>query len=158
MCMKQGCFVGAYLGALPLEIEPNSPEEAHVDIRDPHQREAGNQIAAPIGIEKLIASDDEEGRRNVVAKTVLAGKEIEELALVDPAAYLALRDAVVTEFPNHFLMRDRPSNRGDRKRQNEQRHAHWPKNGCERAPVTAGLREPSLLRVNRPDTLSRSTD
>jgi hypothetical protein len=56
-------------------------KRAHVDVRDPHQREQGEKIASPIGIKKLEARDDQEDRGYLVAEAVFARKQVEEFPL-----------------------------------------------------------------------------
>jgi hypothetical protein len=110
LALSDSALLHRNFGALFTNIEPNLPEETHVDVGHPHQGEACDQIAAPVRIQKFVARDDEESCRDVVAEAVLAGEEIEELAFVDAAAGLALGETDVTKLAYHFFMRNGPRN------------------------------------------------
>ncbi len=110
MSVEQFCFFRADFGAFLPEIEPNYSEESHIYVRNPNQSESRDEITAPIGVKQLIASDDQKSRGYVVAKTIFTGKKVEELALINPPTYFALRHAKVTKFANHLFMGDRPGN------------------------------------------------
>lgn len=64
------------------DTEAKAAEDTHVEICYPDQGKSRNEIAAPIGKEKLIASDDEEEKGHVMAEAVFAGEDIEEFACI----------------------------------------------------------------------------
>ncbi len=109
MSVEKHCFFRADFGAFFPEIQPNSPEETHIYVRNPHQSETRNEVAAPIGVKKLIASDDQKCRGYIVAEAIFASKKIEELALINPPAYFTFRNAIVAKFADHFFMGNGPS-------------------------------------------------
>jgi hypothetical protein len=111
--VKHCCFFLANFDAFFPEVEPNPPEEAHIHVGNPDQSETGDEIAAPVGVKKLIASDQQKRRGYVVAETVFTGKEVEELALINPLAYFAFGNAIIAKFANNFFMSDGPRNRGN---------------------------------------------
>ena len=83
------------LESLLTDVEPQSPEHAHVEVRDPHAREARDDVAAPVRVDELEARHDEREHRDPVAEAVLAREEIEELPLPQGPADLAVADAEV---------------------------------------------------------------
>lgn len=67
-----------------------------------------------------------------MAETVLAGKQVEELAAEDRAGTFALAAAEIARLAKHFLVRDRPGDAGDGESQQEEpchllrkRHGNW---------------------------------
>ena len=48
------------LDALFLDVEPEPAEEAHIQVGYPHQCKAGDQVSAPIVIQKFVARDHQE--------------------------------------------------------------------------------------------------
>jgi hypothetical protein len=117
---RQSRFLRGDFGAFHPQVETDPAENAHVYVGDPHQCETGNQVSAPIRVQQLEAGYDEENHSNVMAETVFAGKQIEEFALVDASARLALASAIVAEFADEFLMCDGPRNGRNGKRQYKQ--------------------------------------
>lgn len=87
---------------------------AHVHIGYPHQREAGNHVATPIGVNQLISGNDEDKKSNVMAETIFAGKQVEELALVKVLAIDRFFDAKLPQFPKYFFLGKCPGNTGNR--------------------------------------------
>ena len=77
-------------------IEPQAGVNAHVLVCHPDQGKTADQIAAPIIIKQLVARDDQEKDRDVVAETVFAGKKKEELACKKRGIFFALAQAVLT--------------------------------------------------------------
>lgn len=73
------CFLRLDFHLLMLDIQAKVVVNAHVLIGNPHQSEKGNEIAAPIGVEQFEAGDNKKSRRNIVAETVFAGKQIKKL-------------------------------------------------------------------------------
>src|SRR6476620_7489438 len=49
-------FFGLDLDALALDVEAQSSEQAHVDVRHPHEREPSEDGATPVGNQQAIAS------------------------------------------------------------------------------------------------------
>src|ERR1700722_5259460 len=96
------------------EIGSNEKEKAHVGISDPDQRKAGDQETAPIGIEQLIAGDQEQQGGHIKAKTILAGKEIKEFPVEQGSSGQALPFTEGPGFGKYFFVRDRPGDTGDR--------------------------------------------
>src|ERR1044072_559888 len=98
---------------LALDVEAEAVVEAHVLVCDPDEREAADEIAAPVFVEQLVARNEEEEDCDVVAEAVFAGKEIEELPLVPAATILALAHAELTRLAEDLLVCHRPGNARD---------------------------------------------
>ena len=64
-----------------LQVYPDDIIQTHVDICDPDQGKARKQIPTPIGSIKLKTGKYEHENSNIMAKAVLAGKEVKELSL-----------------------------------------------------------------------------
>lgn len=96
------------------DIEAQAGVNAHILIGDPDQREKGNEVPAPVVVEKLVAGDDEEKRRHVVAEAEFAGEEEEELAARGVGMTLTLSDAIFARLTKDFFMRYGPGDTGDR--------------------------------------------
>jgi len=71
-----------YLALYPVffNIDADKAKQTHVHVRYPNQRETGDEITAPIIKQQLIIGNEQENYRNVMAKTIFAGKQVEELA------------------------------------------------------------------------------
>jgi len=65
---------------------------------------SGDQVAAPIGEQKLVSGDYQKDHGNVVAETVFASEEVKELALVDAPARMALRKTIIAKLSNDLLV------------------------------------------------------
>jgi hypothetical protein len=113
--VEKRSFFGADLGAFLTDIQSDSAKEAHIYVGNPNQSEPGNEVAAPVGIEQLKASNDQKSRGYIVTKAVFTGEKVEELALINSPAYFTFRDAVVAKFANYLFMGDSPSNGSDGK-------------------------------------------
>jgi hypothetical protein len=76
-------------------------------------------MSTPVGKEQLLSSKNEESRSHVMAEAILTGKEIEEFPCVDTPACLAFTQTVISKFPHHFFVCNRPGNgsngKGDQK-------------------------------------------
>ncbi len=108
------------LNAVLADIETQAGVDAHVLVGDPDQSEAGNQVAAPVIEQQLVARDEQEKNGHVMAEAELAcEKEIKFAAEVD-AIVLTLAGAVFAGFAKNFFVRDRPGNAGDGNGQYEQ--------------------------------------
>ena len=107
------------VGPFLFQIEPDSAENTRIHVCDPNEREARDEVASPVGIEKLIPGNDQEGSRDVMAEAVFTGEQVKKLALIDAAADFTLRYAIVSEFTHDLLVRDRPRNGSDGKGENE---------------------------------------
>jgi len=108
------------LDSLALEIEPDSPKQAHVNIGYPDQREASDQIASPAANQQFKPGNDQEECRYVMAETVLTREQVEEFSLRQLAAGLTAFSAPFASFAKHFLMGNGPGYTGDWNGQQEQ--------------------------------------
>ena len=109
-----------YLYSLSLDVQAKPSVKAHVLVGDPNEREARDQVSAPILIKKLVPCDDEKKDRDVMAETILARKNIKEFALVELPAYLALLSAVFSRLSKDFFMSNSPGDTGNWNGKNEQ--------------------------------------
>ena len=100
------------------DIETQASVNAHILIGNPNQREKGDEVAAPVIIEKLIAGDDEKKRRHVVAEAEFAGEEEEKLAANGIGIALTLANAIFARLTEDFFMGHGPGDagNGDRER------------------------------------------
>jgi hypothetical protein len=64
--------------------------------------------------------EDQENDRHIVAETILAGEQEEELADVKASGLFALTMAIFSRFAKDFFVSDGPCHAGGRDRQNEQ--------------------------------------
>ena len=67
-------FPGFNFDLLTFDVETKAVVDAHVLIRDPHQREEREQISAPILVEQFVVSDYQKDDYHVVTKAIFAGK------------------------------------------------------------------------------------
>jgi 4-hydroxy-2-oxoheptanedioate aldolase len=110
------------LQAIAANLEAQAYEEAHVEVGEPHQREPGNQVAAPAVVEQRVSGHHQHRGGDPVAETVLAGEEIEGLARHEAPGGPAFRRAPLARLAKHLLVRHRPRDGRDRNRQDEQEH------------------------------------
>src|SRR5947207_10365190 len=96
------------LDLFALDVEAQPAVEAHVLVRHPYEREAADQVAAPVFVEQFVARDEEEEYRYVVAEAVFAGEQVEEFSLVPARARLALPDAELARLAKDLLVRHSP--------------------------------------------------
>ena len=64
---------------LMFNVQANVVVNAHVLIGDPDQGEKGDEIAAPISVQKPEASEKKEYSRDIMAEAVFAGKQVKKL-------------------------------------------------------------------------------
>ncbi len=67
------------LDTFAFDIQTEPPEQAHVLVGYPNERETGDEVSAPIDIKQLIPGDDEKEDRHVMAETVFAREQIKKL-------------------------------------------------------------------------------
>lgn len=96
-----------------LDVEAEAVIEAHVDVGDVDQGEPADEVAAPAGIEELETCDEQEKGGDIVGEAVLAGEEVEELALGGGGAALASFFAELARLAKELLVRDGPGGAGD---------------------------------------------
>src|SRR2546421_2136700 len=96
------------LDPFALDVEAQPAVEAHVLVRHPYEREAADEVAAPVFVEQFVARDEEEEYRYVVAEAVFAGEQVEEFSLVPARARLALPDAELARLAKGLLVRHSP--------------------------------------------------
>src|SRR5215210_1836312 len=101
------------LDLLALDVEAEAVVEAHVLVGDPDEGEAADEVAAPVFVEQVVARDEEEEDGDVVAETVFAGEEVEELPLVPAPALLTPPLAVLPRLAEDLLVRHRPGDARD---------------------------------------------
>ncbi|MCU1322373.1 MAG: hypothetical protein JWM43_2022 [Acidobacteriaceae bacterium] len=111
-----GLFDGD-LYVLVLDIEAQTVEEAHVDVRHPDEGKPGYEIAAPTFVEHLESGDEEESGGDVVAEAVLASEKVEEFAGDQGLAVLASVFAPLAGFAEDLFVGDGPGDAGDGDRQ-----------------------------------------
>src|SRR5690242_1503769 len=90
------------LDALAFDVEAQPAEEAHILVGHPDQREAADQVAAPIVVEQLVARDDEEKGRHIMAETVFAGEQVEKFSLDQSPTSLATFDTILARLAEDF--------------------------------------------------------
>jgi len=98
------------------DIETQMGVNAHVLIGNPDKREKGDEVAAPVIEEKLVAGNEEEKCRYVMAEAEFAGEEEEELSAGRAGMALTLADAIFAGFAENFFMRHGPGDAGNRQR------------------------------------------
>src|SRR5256885_96682 len=123
---------------LALDVEAQTPVEAHVLVRHPDEREAAHEVAAPVFVEEVVARDGEEEDRHVMAEAVFAREEVEKLSLPPAAAGPALPDAELARLAEHLLVRHRPRDAGDGYGEEEE---------CDDLPGQAHTVSPRLMRA-----------
>jgi hypothetical protein len=103
-----------------LDVEPQAREESHIKIRHPYQREKRDDVSPPVIKEQLVTRDHQENGRHVVTETVLASKQVEELSAVRGTIIRALALAILARFAEHFFVSDRPCDRRNGEREDNQ--------------------------------------
>ena len=88
---------------------------------DPDDREARDEVAAPILEDQGEPGQDKHPDRDIVAEAILAGEKVEKLPLVPAAAGLTFFGAVLARLPEDLLVRDRPGDARDGNREDEKR-------------------------------------
>ena len=80
-----------HLDVLPLggNRQPQPSEKTHIKVCDPHDLEAGDEVAAPILKNQSEPGQEQHPDRDRVAEAVLAGEQVEELARQDVPAGVA---------------------------------------------------------------------
>ena len=106
--------------SLALNNQPQTIVKTHVLVRDPDERKASDQVAAPVVEEQFISRNYQEDGCNVMAETILTGEEVKKFALVQALTTLALIDAVFAWLMKDFFMRHRPRDTRDGYREDEQ--------------------------------------
>ena len=105
---------------LVFDLEPQPVEDAHVDVRDPNEREPRDEVAAPAGVEKMEPGEDKEEAGDVVRETVLAGEEVEEFSRDQGLAVFGFALAELAWLAEDLLVGDGPGGAGDGQSQQEQ--------------------------------------
>lgn len=106
---------------LALDDEAEPVVEAHVLVCHPHEREAADEVTAPVFVEQVVLRDEEEDESHVVAEAVFACEQVEELSLVPAPAIPALADAEIARLAKYLFVRHSPRDAGDGKPEDEQR-------------------------------------
>jgi hypothetical protein len=109
-----------HLQALGLDVHAKPPEQAHIHVRDADEREEADDVSPPVVEQQAEPREHDEERRDVVAQAVFTGQRVEELPLNEPAAGPAAFGAVLAGFAKDFLVSDRPCDRGDGQREQQQ--------------------------------------
>lgn len=104
------------------DIETQVGVNAHVLIGNPDEREKGDEITAPVVEEKLVAGEEQEKGRYVMAEAEFAGKEEEKLAASRVGMAFTLADAIFARLAENFFMRHGPGDAGNRKRERKKPH------------------------------------
>ena len=120
---------------LHLEVNADVRVHRHVLVGDPHEGKPGDEISPPVEKKKFVAGEDEKEQRHVVAETVLAREQVEELALPERLAFATTTDAVLARLTKDLLVSDGPGDAGYGNREHEQpdnlgseRHGGWMRN------------------------------
>src|ERR1041384_4305791 len=95
------------------DIETQASVNAHILIGDPDQCEQGDEVAAPVVVEKLVASEDQEKCRHVMAEAEFAGKKEEKLSASGVGMNLTLTNAIFAGLAENFFMRYGPGDAGN---------------------------------------------
>src|SRR5947209_18747770 len=80
--------------------------DAHVLIRNPDQGKPGNEIAAPVIIEQLVAGERQKKNCDVVAEAVFRREDVKELAGDKMRSIFRLTSTVCTRFAEDLLVSD----------------------------------------------------
>src|SRR5262249_43986953 len=107
------------LNTFALDVEAQSAKCAHIDIRDPNHREAGEDISPPVIEQKLVPGKPKNEDGHVMAEAVLTGEQIEELSLKESATALAFAHAKLPRLAKDLLVSDGPGKARNRNRKNE---------------------------------------
>src|SRR5215204_2709616 len=110
------------LEPLTADAEPQAAIDADEVIGHPHEREPGDEIAAPVVEQKLETGCDEDRGRHVMAEAIFAGEQVEEFAGRETGAAFTTPDAVVVELTEQLFVRNGPGNRRDRQREYDKCH------------------------------------
>ena len=100
------------LDTLAFDIQTEPPEQAHILVGYPNERETGDEVPAPIGVKQLIPGDDEKEDRHVMAETVFTREQIKKLTPHRAAITLTLPDTIIPRLSKDLFMGYGPGNRG----------------------------------------------
>jgi hypothetical protein len=109
-------LVGLDFDLFMVDLEAQSVVNADVLVRDPDQGKNPMKYP-PVEIKQLVAHDQQNSGRDVVAEAIFAGKQVKEFAAKEGARLLAFPLTILARFAENFLVRHRPCNTRDRNTQ-----------------------------------------
>lgn len=109
----QCIFFDLCIYSFTLDIGADQQKKAHINIGDPDQGEPGNKIASPVREQKMKSGDDQEQCGDIKAKTIFAGKQVEEFTPQEGSGALALSFAIFPGFKKDLFVGHRPGDTGD---------------------------------------------
>jgi hypothetical protein len=119
-----GSAVLKALGGSPIvmDVHAEAKVEVHVNVRHPDESGEPDHVTPPVVEEQLEPGPNLDAECHPMGEAVLAGEEIEEFATEQKAAGSAALGTVLSDFPEHLLVRHRPSSPGNRNGQDEESH------------------------------------
>jgi len=92
------------LHLLVLDIQAKVVVNAHVLIRDPHQRKHREHVSAPVIVEQFEASEDQESGRDVMAEAIFTSEQIKKFTAGKSTRVFRLILAIVARLPEDLFM------------------------------------------------------
>ncbi len=105
-------FLDAGYDPLFLDVDPDKSIEAHINVGDPNHGKTGDQVSTPIGEEQVESRHGEHKDRDVVAKAIFTGKQVEKFPGHDRTTILAACHTIFPRLPENLLVCHRPRNAG----------------------------------------------
>ncbi len=103
-----------------LNFQTEPAVNVQIKVGDKHEGEEGDDVSTPIIEQEFVAGEEEEKDGDVMAEAVLAGEEIEELAIEELVACAALVLAPLARLAEDFLEDHSSHHAGDGHGQHEQ--------------------------------------
>src|SRR5688572_3189025 len=100
--------------------EPQPSVKADQMVRDPDERQPGDEVAAPVVIEQTEARQEQHAGRHVMAEAVLTGEEIKELSGWKLRSRFAPVNTVVLKLAKQLFVSHRPGDCCHRQSKHEQ--------------------------------------
>ena len=97
-------FLGSDFDLFLLDIQAQVVVDAYVLVGYPNQSKKCNQIAAPIRVQQLEASDQQKKDCHIMAEAVFASKQIEKFAPEQAARDAGLVVAIFPGFAKYFFV------------------------------------------------------
>ena len=106
--------------SLLLDVDSDKGMDAHVEICNPNDWKACNQITYPVVEQQFVLGDEQNKNSNVMAEAILACKKIKEFSLRDRLTCLRFLHAILPWFAKDLFVSDSPCDTRNRNRQDKE--------------------------------------
>lgn len=108
------------LDSFLLDVNADERVQAHVYIGHPHECESCNKVSPPSVHQQRVPGDDQHQNSYVVAETIFAREQVEQLSDSQRLSIPALPHTIFAGLPKDLLMRYGPRDTGDGYGENKQ--------------------------------------